>query len=174
MNPENEGLPPSDPDELIREYTGLVASVAAHYRKRGLEQEDLRQEGLIGLLKAYKLYDPSKGAKFSTYAVYWIKKQMLLALERESRDSMDAGVLDNEPADQLAAQEPAELCSTLKLPPGMPPLEARILELSLSEGLSLKEIAFRLGLRTERCKQLKLKALRRIRSGYQKESRQEG
>lgn len=51
----------------------LVISVAKKYADRGARMDDLVQEGNIGLLKAIEHYDPKKGTRFATYAVWWIR-----------------------------------------------------------------------------------------------------
>ena len=59
---------------------GLVHAVAARYQQRGLPLDDLVQEGTVGLLRAIDLFDPARGYKFSTYAVWWIKQAIRHAL----------------------------------------------------------------------------------------------
>lgn len=59
---------------LIGANLRLVCSLAKHYEGCGLSYQDLIQEGNIGLLKAIKKYDYSKGFRFSTYAAWWIKQ----------------------------------------------------------------------------------------------------
>jgi len=59
---------------------GLVVAVAARYQHRGLLLDDLVQEGTVGLLRAVDLFDPARGYKFSTYAVWWIKQAIRRAV----------------------------------------------------------------------------------------------
>ncbi len=61
----------------------LVVAVARRYQHRGLPFDDLVQEGTVGLLRAVDLFDPARGYKFSTYAVWWIKQAMRRALARQ-------------------------------------------------------------------------------------------
>ena len=56
-------------EELMRINFGLVRSIVQRFRDRGVEYEDLMQIGSIGMLKAIRSFDPSKGTVFSTYAV---------------------------------------------------------------------------------------------------------
>jgi len=58
----------------------LVLAVAMRYQYRGLPLDDLVQEGTVGLLRAVDLFDPTRGYKFSTYAVWWIKQALRRAL----------------------------------------------------------------------------------------------
>ncbi len=59
---------------------GLVNFWARPYFGKGLSVKDLIQEGQIGLLKAIRRFDWTRGARFSTYSVWWIKKEMSLAI----------------------------------------------------------------------------------------------
>jgi RNA polymerase primary sigma factor len=68
---------------LAAENLRFVASIASRFRNRGLSREDLMGEGCLGLVEAARRYDPVRGVRFTTYAVYWIKRAILRALAGE-------------------------------------------------------------------------------------------
>lgn len=69
---------------LIESNLSFVVKVASEYRNLGLPFEDLLNEGNIGLIEAAHRYDASKGTKFITYAIWWIRKSILKALSEHS------------------------------------------------------------------------------------------
>ena len=71
-------------NELIESNLSFVVKVASEYRNLGLPFEDLLNEGNIGLIEAARRYDATKGTKFITYAIWWIRKSILKALSEHS------------------------------------------------------------------------------------------
>src|SRR6266446_7726013 len=72
-------------DEMIQSYLRLVVAIAQDYLNLGLPLADLISEGTIGLTKAVERFDPAKGAKLSTYAMWWIKQSIKRALADQSK-----------------------------------------------------------------------------------------
>ena len=66
--------------EMIESNLGLVHALARTYRGRGVPFDDLLQEGTVGLVKAVERFDRRREVKFSTYAVWWIRRSILDAL----------------------------------------------------------------------------------------------
>src|SRR5512145_1294259 len=58
---------------LVQAYMRLAVSMAARFRRYGAPMNDLIQEASLGLMKAADKFDPDRGVRFSTYAVWWIK-----------------------------------------------------------------------------------------------------
>ena len=71
--------------ELIEANLRFVVSIAKQYQGRGLDISDLVSEGNIGLIKAAQKFDVSKGIKFISYAVWWIRQSILQSLADNSR-----------------------------------------------------------------------------------------
>jgi len=71
-------------DELVEANLGFVVKVANEYRNLGVQFEDLLNEGNLGLIEAAQRFDASKGTKFITYAIWWIRKSILKALSERS------------------------------------------------------------------------------------------
>ena len=71
---------PDTADQLVRAHVAFVIRVAMEFRGRGVPFEDLVHEGCVGLLKAIRRFDASNGARFMTYAAFWVRKAILEAI----------------------------------------------------------------------------------------------
>jgi RNA polymerase primary sigma factor len=70
--------------DLVKSNLSFVVKIASEYKNMGLPFEDLLNEGNIGLIEAAHHFDPTRGTKFITYAIWWIRKSILKALSQHA------------------------------------------------------------------------------------------
>ncbi len=176
-------------EEIIKKYLPLVKSIANKYKTYGVPVEDLIQEGCIGILEASEKFDATKGTKFSTYAFYWIKKNILKAIEEANKQSLNlecnndvvackitAGIPPkrsmadvgayNYTSLQIDSENQSEIALLLLGMTTFPEIERKVLTLVFGldgkEACNLNEISKILHLPKERVRQIREKAKRRL------------
>ncbi|HUF89923.1 MAG TPA: RNA polymerase sigma factor RpoD/SigA [Gemmatimonadota bacterium] len=172
-------------DQLVRANLRFVVSVAKRYQNLGVPLPDLIAEGNVGLVRAAHMFDPERGVKFISYAVWWIRQAILRSLDDHSRTArrttpLDEPLFDDDEGsltefledpdapdplertlDVVRSREILRAISTLE------PREARVLRLYYGldgdQPLTLEEIGSIFGLSRERIRQIKERALGRLR-----------
>jgi RNA polymerase primary sigma factor len=165
--------------KLIQANLRFVVSVARQLQNRGLPLEDLVNEGNIGLMKAVERFDPERGVRFITYAVWWIRQAMLRALKAQGRlpqvsvsEVLEAGEASLEDFSFLHPDEEFDRKTTRTQIANalhqLPERERRILDqrygLSARPPSTLAQMGESCHLSRERIRQLEKRALRRLRA----------
>ena len=163
-------------EKLTRANLRFVVSVAKQYQNQGLSLPDLINEGNLGLIKAAEKFDETRGFKFISYAVWWIRQSILQALAEQSRIvrlplnqvgslnkiSKAFSIADRSLMNESLAKEIDRALATLT------ERECEIIKMFFGIGcqeMTLEEIGDKFGLTRERVRQIKEKAIRRLRQG---------
>lgn len=181
-------------NRLVETNLRFVVAIARQYQGKGLSMEDLVSEGNIGLMKAASRYDATRGLRFVNYAVVHIRRQIEKALKAESSElrvesrangetrSVDAplGAKSNMSllsvlADSNAPMADARVYSSAveraveRALTSLDDRESRVVNAYFGIGqdnLTLAEIAQDMGLKRERVRQIRDRALRRMKKAY--------
>lgn len=167
---------------MMKKYGALVKKEIRTVYLIGAETEDLAQEGMIGLFKAIRDFEPDKGASFSTFATLCVRRQIKTAISTSNRkkhsplnsyisiyaeqdeygsvlaEDLEAGNSDSNPEDMVIAREQKSVLDN-RIKSELSSLERKVLQLYL-EGLPYSDIALKLG-KTEKAVD---NALQRIRA----------
>ena len=170
-------------DKLVRANLRFVVSVAKLYQNQGLSLADLISEGNIGLMKAAEKFDATRGNKFISYAVWWIRQSIMQAISEQARmvrlpddqDDLICQIQNRMDTELDVADAPfnnaslhVELDDLLK---GLlKEREALIIKETFGIGCrpkSQEEVRLELGLTRERVRQIRNRALLKIRHSPQ-------
>ena len=159
--------------ELVRRYRGLIRSKARSYFLVGADRDDVIQEGMIGLFKAIRDYDPTRQASFHSFAELCVTRQIITAVKSATRHkhsplngyvSLSRSTSMEEDGERLLSDilavkgvcDPAEIVISawetsfirIGMADALSPLELQVLRL-YSNGRSYQEIADSLGRHTK-------------------------
>ena len=164
-----------DEQRIIEQYHNLVVKIIWRYAwKTSIPLEDLIHEGYIGLIVAYRRFDPTRGVKFITYATWWIMQKIKLALHKD-RGPYDDLVFNEEiKIDDLIYHTPYDEvhkkvlidrlkgCMSILDDKEREVIQYRYLANS-NKKMSFRAIGERIGLTGQRCEQIDKVALKKLR-----------
>jgi len=147
--------------KLARYNQRLVVSIAQKYLYKGLSLQELVQEGNVGLMKAINRYDYKRGYRFSTYAVWWIRKAIQTAVYKKQKTYIESPLYDTTAYTQHNYDHllPA-LLDTL------PPKQRKIIDMRFGitgDTHTLKEVGKMFDLSYERIRQIEKEGLISLR-----------
>ncbi len=163
-------------EEMIKANLRLVVKIARDYEGLGVPLLDLISEGNIGLMKAVERFDPSKGAKLSTYGSWWIKQAIKAALANQSKTiRLPVHMVDKISKMKRAAGRLQEAFGREAMVEGLNTREASVVRarfgLDGRAQKTLEEIGMDLGVTRERVRQIESSALKKLRAKVEKVER---
>ena len=171
-------------ERLTRANLRFVVSVATQYRGRGLDLFDLINEGNLGLIKAAQRFDETKGVRFLSSAVWWIRQTIGEALEAQAKQRELSGISvnaqrsdghttmldyledeDSPRADEGLRREGSRR-AMLQALAALMPREREVIERTfglVGAQQTMAEVGHEMGLKRERVRQIRKGALRKLR-----------
>ena len=174
--------------EIMEAHLKFVFDIARRYKGMGIPMGELISDGNLGLAKAIDRYDESRGVKFITYAVWWIRESITADIKKHRRrsehevvedfskmsinealvSSMQDSSYDTDSLEEKAVIMKRQDESVTELLAVLSPREKEVIEMlygiSNDNEMSLFEIGDRLGITSERVRQIKTTAIRKMRS----------
>ena len=148
-------------NKLIEANLRFVVAIARQYQNKGLPIDDLISEGNIGLMKAARKYDGERGVRFVNYAVVFVRQQIEKALKLESAELRVENMKD------VRDDNSSDVADGMEY--SLDSLNERELKVVTAyfgigqERLTMAEIAEEMNLRRERVRQIRNKAIRRLK-----------
>ncbi|MCM8785759.1 MAG: sigma-70 family RNA polymerase sigma factor [Candidatus Omnitrophica bacterium] len=145
----------------IENYFPLVKKILKRYENKGVEKDDLFQEGVMGLIEAKNNYKYDMNVNFATYAQYWIKKYILKSIDKNRKQKISMKKVFNKSFYQNTPFFLYDLNLTI-----LSEIEKEVIEKFYLEEKTLEEISKELDLPRERIRQIKQKSLIKLKKIY--------
>jgi RNA polymerase sporulation-specific sigma factor len=144
-----------DPEVLFRNHTNLVSALTRRYSIIPRDYPDVVQDGQLGLWEAARRYDPSRGAKFSTFAFTFVRRAISRSVKtKRKRETLSSEIPEElseklEPCDESTEAETLEQEAdgrsrrehVREFKDSLPPVQRKVVELIFWQGLSQAEVA---------------------------------
>ena len=156
-------------ERLTKANLRFVVSVAKQYQNQGLSLPDLINEGNVGLIKAAEKFDETRGFKFISYAVWWIRERILHALAEEQKHNSRQLSGELPSPDALIAPSGESLSvetnqALSKLGEREKLIIERTFGINGQPEMTLDEMGESMGLSRERVRQIREKSIRKLRT----------
>jgi len=183
-------MTPEERNQMVEDNMNLVYWYAARFTAKSMDEHDLAQEGMLGLINAVERFDPDRGVQLSTYALWHIRKSIMLAIKE--RDGVVYTPRRQTPKKCSELEMPNAMVDTEQLPPDeqlaeleekaimhkaihdglryLPEREAVIVQLRrgihIKEPMPLRTVAALYGISRERVRQLQQAGEKKLRAHF--------